>query len=289
MVAKALLSNKLIRGIFSIGGLYLLYLALKYAGQGAALLPGADPVLSVGLLGLSKLVLAVIGLIVFISFLSFVFRYAGAIYEWLIGLIGFETPANNSVQSIINNIDETVSILEKNGDQSGELVASTNRQTGALVEIVQILAETAQGHKEMADSLRVALAALASRDVDKIAEAAARVKDQDIRSLLLQPDGVVGESYWRNARMMVGAQLGAVEEKQTDYNIMAGTVMKQLALIKVRLLVVESYIDMSQVAVPLAIARHNLEETGYLLKIPTNEKVNLNRILPGRSAIEVIK
>lgn len=285
IVAKLALTNKTVRGLLGLGILYLTSETFTWLGHAADKLPDAEPILAIGLWTVGNVLHGLFWVVLSLLALGLIFKHGAALFNWLAGMIGFDTPSNNSVHVITHDLAQTVSDLEQYGSRSGVLVRSTELQTMALVEVVKELAKTAAHYEKTGNSLRAALQAVVAKDFDQIAILSGEVPDQEISSFLMQANEQARPSYWNTLRQIIGTQIGVTNRAQDQYDTMVVDIMLEIAMIKKRLSVVRSHLKMAEAAPALAVAQNNLEIVTELLKVPSNEPPKIMGLLPKNTKV----
>lgn len=266
----------------SLIALTLLKVALTQGGQAAAKIPSMPDWAAPTLLGASN----VIGAVVFIGVALLLPMYGK---KWLPKLFAEDLQGESRVEtgaveqadearSLTKNLALTVANLERYGNKSSELVQGAQLQTVALVELIKTLSRNSYEMAEAAKSFNFALDALSANNPAEIARAAGKVKDEHIRTLMLQPYNQTGEMYWQNISRLVAAQLGTAERWQAEYSQLASGLIAEVSVIKTRLIAVTAQIEAAKVARPLLQARVNLDETTRYLRTPSSEAPRPDRL-----------
>ena len=278
---SVLMLNKNIRHTFSLFILLIIDIALTQAGQVAAQISALPEWVAPVLSGLSNL----LGAMMLIALLFWLFNRVKAVLPgWLKALQADDTPAeaDNDAQILTRDLAMTVSKMQRSGDKSGTLIQDTQRQTAALVDLIKSLSRKSRAMAEQAQSLDEALTAIVSHDAIQIAKAAGAVKDEHIRTLMLEPYENTPAGYWETVSRLVATQFGTAQRWQREYAQLSANLIAEVSTIKARLTAVIAQLDAAEVARPLLQARVNLDTTTQFLCVAPDEQVTPDRLLSPR-------
>lgn len=276
---SVLMLNKNIRHTFSLFILLIIEIALTQAGQVAAQISALPEWVTPVLRGLGNL----LGAMMLIALLFWLFNRAKAFLpEWLNAMDDAPAEADNDAQILTRDLAMTVSKMQRKGDKSGTLIQDTQRQTAALVDLIKSLSRKSRAMAEQAQTLDEALSAIASHDAIQIAKAAGAVKDEHIRTLMLEPYENTPAGYWETVSRLVATQFGTAQRWQREYAQLSANLIAEVSTIKARLTAVIAQLDAAEVARPLLQARVNLDTSAQFLRIASDESVTADRLLAPR-------
>lgn len=183
---------------------------------------------------------------------------------WLLGLLdpGVETMAiegAGEIKQSITNLSQTLADIEQDSSRASLMLLDAEQHAANLVALVKGVVLKAEAMKGEAEGLKVALAALADRDLTRMAQAAGSVKDPHIRELMLcraQLDG----SYWLDVTRLVATHLGTLEQWTASYDLFASDLLAEISGQKTRLAALTASLELVGTARPMLQLNAKLDE-----------------------------
>lgn len=169
-------------------------------------------------------------------------------------------------QEAITAMDNLAGVLaqaEQDSNKAGLLLVDANTYAQSLVNLVQGIALKAEAMQEETDVLNKALEAIASQDPLKIAQAGGQIKDEHIRTLMFCK--VRNAGYWQDTAILIGAQMGTLQQWERGYRTFASNLLSEVGKAKSQLASLTAALELTGTSRPLLQIQASLNDaTGYL-------------------------
>ena len=208
------------------------------------------------------------------------------------GLAGFlQSPAHagqeedqaEAVQHVVENnlrgIEAALSRLDADRASAMERIRQAQALSNQLVKVIGSAMRDYEHMGEKALSFGDALTALATGKPTEIAQAAGKIEDGQLRTLMLECLRNPDEAFRSRLSEMVAAQLGVVQRNAAACRRLALQTMPQLAAYKVqheRLMAMHRAYDLAE---PLLLVDEHLRQAQAYLELPMREHQQL-RAMP---------
>lgn len=169
----------------------------------------------------------------------------------------------DAIAQTMDNLSKILSEAEKDSNRAGVLLSDAETHTQTLVNLVQGIALKSEVMAQEVETLNNALAAIASRDVLKIAQAAGQVRDIHIRTLMLCK--ARNEDYWQDTAMLISTQVGTLQQWERGYRVFASNLLSEVSKAKSQAAALTAALELTGTSRPLLQIQAGLgEATGYL-------------------------
>lgn len=165
----------------------------------------------------------------------------------------------------IRNLGRILDEAEKDSSKAGTLLNDAQTYTQTLVNLIQGIALKSEAMATEAQVLNDALAAITSRDILKIAQAAGMVRDEHIRTLMLGK--VRNEEYWQDTALLIAAQVGTLTQWERGYRVFTSNLLSEVSKAKAQTVALSAALELTGASRPLLQIQSGLTEAGSYLQL----------------------
>ena len=165
----------------------------------------------------------------------------------------------------VRNLGRILDEAEKDSSKAGVLLLDAATYTQNLVNLIQGIALKSEAMATEAQVLNDALAAITSRDILRIAQAAGMVKDEHIRTLMLGK--VRNEEYWQDTSLLIAAQVGTLTQWERGYRQFASNLLSEVSKAKAQTAALSAALELTGASRPLLQVQSGLTEAGAYLQL----------------------
>lgn len=177
-------------------------------------------------------------------------------------------PEAGAITENMQNLSKILADVERDGSKASLLLLDAQTYTQNLVDLIAAIALKAEAMAQEADILQDALASITSQDPLQIAQAAGRVGDQHIRTLMLTK--VKDLAYWQDTSMLIATQVGTLTQWQQGYRRFASNLLSEVSKAKSQLAAQTAALELVGTSRPLLQAQANLGEAQHYLQLQRN-------------------
>jgi hypothetical protein len=170
-----------------------------------------------------------------------------------------------AINQTVHKLSEMLAEVEKDSNRAGVLLSDAENYTMQLVKLVQGIALKAERMVGEIETLNFALTAIAGRDPLRIAEAAGRVRDEHIRTLMLCK--VRNDEYWQDTAMLISAQVGTLAQWERGYRTFASNLLADVSQAKARAAALTAALELTGASRPLLQIEAWLGQAAGLLQL----------------------
>lgn len=168
------------------------------------------------------------------------------------------------VQSV-KRLDKVLADAEQDSNRAGVLLSDAETCAGQLVKLIQGIALKAEDMAAEMETLNQALAAIAARDPLQVAQAAGRVRDDHVRTLMLC--NIRNEEYWQDTAMLISAQIGVLAQWEAGYRKFTGNLLAEVSQAKARAAGLTAALELTGASRPLLQIQARLHEANQALQL----------------------
>jgi hypothetical protein len=201
--------------------------------------------------------------------------------KYLLGLLETGEEADEAEQEVqevrhvvennLHGIQAALSRLEADRTTAMERIQEAQNYSNQLLRVIGAAMRKYERMTARAESFSEAMSALAGGDLTRIAAAAGKIEDGQMRTLMLELLKNGDEAFRNRLEQMIAAQLGVVQRNAAAYRRLALQCMPQLSDYKVqyeRLLAVHDGYDIVE---PMLLVGEHLRQAQAYLELPMHE------------------
>lgn len=190
-----------------------------------------------------------------------------------------EAPVESkAIVESVRNMATVLARVEQDRNAATLLMGEAQTQSTMLVSLIKAIARKADDYDRQIETLSNAMTAITGGNPLDVAQAAGKVSDAHIQSLMLTD--VHDSDYWLNVNRVIAAQSGSLQRWSAGYRRFAARLLLDFGRLKAQLTTLEAAGDLVDVARPLVTVQTNLNAAGNYLQLKNRPGLEAAEVLP---------